>query len=153
MGLVVFIPFNGIWWTVYEHTKQSLAPSHWDLSSRAAMGGAMATIMSCSVCHPLDLVKTRYQVATTGTVGRVGGERLGDARGVMSVVRNVIAEGKWGKAFYKGLGARLACSTPSSLISMAVFEYLSPDTTSAENNKKEGVDNGMVIGEAETESL
>ncbi|KAF3908983.1 Mitoferrin [Dactylellina cionopaga] len=128
LGLVVFIPYNGIWWSVYEHTKKAL-PQNWPIFSQAAFGGSVATITSICICHPLDLIKTRYQVATTATVGRVGGERLEDARGVMKVVRNVWAEKKFGRGFYNGLGARLVCSTPSSLISMAVFEYLSPDRT------------------------
>ncbi|KAF3929983.1 Mitoferrin [Arthrobotrys entomopaga] len=139
MGLVVFIPYNGIWWTVYEHTKKGL-PQTWAISSQAALGGCMATIASTCFCHPLDLVKTRYQVATTSTVGRVGGERLEDSRGVLKVVRNVWGEKAFGRGFYKGLGARLVCSTPSSLISMAVFEYFSPDKTAerllSENSEK-----------------
>ncbi|KAF3916407.1 Mitoferrin-1 [Orbilia brochopaga] len=134
MGLVVFIPYNGIWWTVYEHTKKA-APNSWGVAGTAALGGCVATITSTCCCHPLDLVKTRYQVATTATVGRVGGERLEDARGVFKVVRNVLGEAKFGRGFYKGLGARLMCSTPSSLISMAVFEYFSPDKTVERSQK------------------
>ncbi|KAF3195984.1 hypothetical protein TWF225_000336 [Orbilia oligospora] len=128
LGLVVFIPYNGIWWTVYEHTKKA-APRDWAISSQAALGGCVATMTSVCCCHPLDLIKTRYQVATTATVGRVGGERLEDARGITKVVRNVLGEKRFGLGFYKGLGARLVYATPSSLISMAVFEYFSPDRT------------------------
>ncbi|EPS43682.1 hypothetical protein H072_2378 [Dactylellina haptotyla CBS 200.50] len=128
MGLVVFIPYNGIWWTVYEHTKKAL-PQSWPIASQAALSGCLATIAGTCFCHPLDLVKTRYQVATTTTVGRVGGERLEDARGITKVVRNVWAEKTFGRGFYRGLGPRLMYSAPSSLIAMAVFEYFSPDKT------------------------
>ncbi|KAK6501340.1 hypothetical protein TWF481_009182 [Arthrobotrys musiformis] len=128
LGLLVFIPYNGLYWTVYEHTKKA-APKDWNTSSKASLGGCVATMTGVTLCHPLDLIKTRYQVATTATVGRVGGERLDDARGVMRVVKNVWGERRFGLGFYKGLGPRLLYATPSSLISMGVFEYFSPDRT------------------------
>jgi len=128
LGLAVFIPYNGIWWTTYEHTKKA-TPIGTVPFAQAACGGVVATSISTILCYPLDLIKTRYQVATTATVSRVGGERLQDARSITHVVRNVLKEGGW-RGYYKGLWPRIVCSAPSSLISMAVLEYISPDLTS-----------------------
>lgn len=135
MGLAIFIPYNAIWWGVYENVKKAkLVTDHVAPAAQAAVCSVAAVTASAGMLHPLELVKTRYQVATSGTVGALAAEgatsRGSDALGVAKVVRNVLREsgGSW-RGFYRGFGPRLMCSVPSSLIMMTVFEHFKPKDT------------------------
>jgi len=123
MGLVVFIPYNAIWWTTYENTKK--ASPFYQPFAQAACGALAATGLSTLACHPMDLLKTRYQVSTSESVTTREG-RGDDSKSVRNVLRNVLREKGW-RGLYMGLGPRLMCGLPSSLISMSVFEYFNPD--------------------------
>lgn len=130
MGLAIFIPYNAVWWGVYENVKKtSFVADHVAPAAQAALCSIAAVTASAGLLHPLELVKTRYQVATSGTVGALGATsgRGSDALGVAKVVGNVLREsgGSW-RGFYRGFGPRLMCSVPSSLIMMTVFEYMKP---------------------------
>lgn len=141
MGLAIFIPYNAVWWGVYENAKKTAFVREklgLPLPAQAALCSVAAVTASAGLLHPLELVKTRYQVATSGTVGALAeggvgggagaaGGRGSDALGVARVVGNVLREsrGSW-TGFYRGFGPRLACSVPSSLIMMTVFEQLRP---------------------------
>ncbi|CAN8105476.1 unnamed protein product [Discula destructiva] len=143
LGLAIFIPYNAIWWGVYENTKKTtLVRDRLPTPVQAAVCSTAAVVASSGLLHPLELVKTRYQVATSGTVGALaagagsggGGEvagRVSDRRGMRQIVGNVLreAKGSFWRGFYRGYGPRLACSIPSSLIMMTVFEHLKPDVT------------------------
>lgn len=138
MGLAIFIPYNAIWWGVYENAKKTaFVQDKLAAPLQAAVCSTAAVVASSGLLHPLELVKTRYQVSTSGTVGALAGKGGGDAtrgsdqRGVRQVVRNVLREskGSFWRGFYRGYGPRLACSIPSSLIMMTVFEHLKPDIT------------------------
>lgn len=137
MGLAIFIPYNAIWWGVYENTKKTaFVRDTLAAPVQAAACSTAAVVASSGLLHPLELVKTRYQVSTSGTVGALAGGggdggRASDQRGVRQVVRNVWREskGRFWRGFYRGYGPRLACSIPSSLIMMTVFEHLQPDVT------------------------
>jgi hypothetical protein len=81
---------------------------------------------SAAFIHPLELVKTRYQVATSDTVaaaGAVAGSRNSDQEGLRQVARNVMKENGV-KGFYAGFLPTLLRSVPSSIIMMIVFEHL-----------------------------
>lgn len=138
MGLGIFVPYNAVWWSVYENMKKTNAVVQFSPPVQVALSSVAAVTASAGLLHPFDLVKTRYQVATSGTVGAVahtaaGAVRASDQKGVLQIMRNVVAEsGK--KGFYKGFIPRLCCSVPSGLIMMSTFEYLKPD----ESAKAEG---------------
>ncbi|KAH8591581.1 mitochondrial carrier domain-containing protein [Bisporella sp. PMI_857] len=132
MGLAIYIPFNSIFWAVYENTKKQL-PDGWTYSAKIAFSTAASIATAQGVMYPFDLVKTRYQVATSETVTEMTGitGRLSDRGGVRQIVKNVMLEsGRMG--FYAGLAPRLACSVPSSIITMSVIEYLKPDRPAEE---------------------
>lgn len=133
MGLAIFIPYNAVWWGVYENAKKSTLVNSLPAPAHAAVCSVAAVTASAGLLHPLELVKTRYQVATSGTVGALQEGRASDAMGVRRVVANVLREsrGSW-RGFYRGFGPRLACSVPSSLIMMTVFEQLKPRDVSKE---------------------
>lgn len=139
MGLAVFIPYNAVWWSSYENSKQfSQRFGIEQPAYQAAVGSALSTSLSQSLAHPLDVVKTRYQVSTSESISALsaaqsvslqssgdGSNRATDRLGAKYVLRNILRETGW-RGLYAGLGPRLFCSIPSSVISMAVFEYLKP---------------------------
>lgn len=142
MGLGIFIPYNAVWWSVYENVKKTSWVSGLATPVQAAVASSLAVSASAGLLHPADLVKTRYQVATSGTItalGEVGATagRASDRDGVRQICRNVLHESGGLRGYYKGFGHRLCCSVPSSLIMMSVFEYLKPDETIKESMMKE----------------
>jgi len=75
------------------------------------------------------LIKTRYQVATSGTVADAAAStitRSSDKEGINQIIRNVLRE-SGPKGFYAGFYPRLLASVPGSMIMMSVFEYLRPE--------------------------
>ncbi len=130
VGLAVFVPYNAIWWSTYENTKK--ATSFTSASAQAAAGSVAASIVSTLIIHPFDLLKTRFQVSTSQTISSLGAgsvnahSRSDDSRGMRYVFRNLWREAGW-RGLYMGLVPRLMCGIPSSMISMAVFEYFKPD--------------------------
>lgn len=137
LGLAIFMPYNAVWWSTYENSKTfSRTFGIKQAAYQAAIGSALATTIASSLAHPLELVKTRYQVSTSESIsiliaakGPASPElsnRLSDRQGVRYVFRNVLQESGW-RGLYAGIGPRLFCSIPGSVISMAVFEYLKPD--------------------------
>ena len=126
MGLGIYIPYNAISWTVYENMKK--LPADLSYAAQVALSAGTATICVHGLVYPFDLVKTRYQVATSGTVAAVAGVggRGSDQKGIRQILKNVMKEsGK--KGFYAGFFPRLMCAFPSSVITMSVIEYLKPD--------------------------
>ena len=94
--------------------------------AQIAAGAGTAAMVSAAFIHPLELVKTRYQVATSDTVAAVGvvsGSRNSDREGLRQVARNVRGESGI-KGFYAGFFPTLLRSVPSSIIMMIVFEHL-----------------------------
>jgi hypothetical protein len=126
MGIASYIPFNVLWWTTYGNIRRSM--SERSLQSQIACGAGAAAMCSAAFIHPLELVKTRYQVATSDTVVAAGavavaGSRSSDKEGLRQVVRNVMKE-NGAKGFYAGFIPTLMRSVPSSIIMMSVFEHL-----------------------------
>jgi solute carrier family 25 iron transporter 28/37 len=97
--------------------------------TQIACGAGIAAMLSAAFIHPLELVKTRYQVATSDTVAAaclVAGSRSSDQEGLRQVSRNVMKENGI-KGFYTGFFPTLLRSVPSSIIMMLVFENLKAD--------------------------
>lgn len=179
LGLAVFIPYNALWWSAYENAKHEARTRYGvtDVSRQAAFASFLATAFSTCVAHPLDLIKTRYQVSTSESVSDIvaresrqmpvdrsitrdkavdgrpvrasargsGSDALmqhesrsSERLGVRYVWRNVVRESGY-RGLYAGLGPRLMCSVPGSVISMAVFEYFKPDGQQRPARQVDGV--------------
>ena len=143
MGLLIFIPYNAIWWSTYENVKVSVGGG---IVGQAAMGSMVASSVATVFGHPLDLLKTRYQVSTSESISNIvakesspvpaniisGNQKHGSANrgsdklGIRYVFRNVVRESGY-RGLYAGFGIRLLCSVPGSVIAMMVFEYVKPD--------------------------
>lgn len=125
MGIASYIPFNIIWWTTYGSIRRNMSDESPRLQIACSAGGAAA--LSAGFINPLELVKTRYQVATSGTVAAVAeagaNVRSSDKEGMMQVVRNVMKESGL-KGFYAGFFPAVLKSIPSAIITMIVFESL-----------------------------
>ncbi|KAG0650799.1 putative carrier [Hyphodiscus hymeniophilus] len=124
MGIASYIPFNILWWTTYGNIRRSMPER--SLEVQIAFASGAAAMCSAAFIHPLELVKTRYQVATSESVAAVGavtGSRSSDQEGLRQVVRNVMKE-NGPKGFYAGFLPTLMRSVPSSIIMMSVFEHL-----------------------------
>lgn len=129
MGIASYIPFNVLWWTTYGNIRRSM--SERSMVTQIACGAGAAAMCSAAFIHPLELVKTRYQVATSDTVvavGTVAGSRNSDRDGLRQVVRNVMKE-NGPKGFYAGFLPTVMRSVPSSIIMMSVFEHLKAKRT------------------------
>jgi solute carrier family 25 iron transporter 28/37 len=127
MGLAIYTPYSLASWTVYENTKK--LPADMSYSAKVAVSAGTATICVNGLVYPFDLVKTRYQVATSGTVAAIADttkSRSSDQMGIKQVFKNVKAESGL-RGFYAGFLPRLMCAFPSSVITMSVIEYLKPD--------------------------
>ncbi|KAH6671841.1 mitochondrial carrier domain-containing protein [Halenospora varia] len=124
MGIASYIPFNVLWWTTYGNIRRRMKDR--SPAVQIACGAGAAAGFSAGFIHPLELVKTRYQVATSETVavaGMVKGARNSDKDGLRQVVRNVMRE-SGPRGFYSGFLPTLMRSVPSSIIMMSVFEHL-----------------------------
>ena len=111
IGLGMFVPYNAVWWSTYEHGKAYVRDltGRSDVATQAACSGAAATLVAASLLHPLDVIKTTFQV--------------GKETSLVAVAKQVVRQRK----VYAGLGMRLMCSVPGSVIGMAAFELLKPD--------------------------
>ncbi|KAI7867686.1 mitochondrial carrier domain-containing protein [Spinellus fusiger] len=78
-------------------------------------GGAAGFMESC-ICHPLDTIKVRMQLAKNIQRGATG-KRLGFAGVGLKIIRN---ESFWG--LYKGLGAVVSGIVPKMAIRFSSFE-------------------------------
>lgn len=116
MGIASYIPFNILWWSIYGTVRRGLPEKSAQFQIAVAAGSAAA--LSAGFIHPLELVKTRYQVSTSGTVaaaGALSSSRNSDQKGLRQVVRNVMKE-SGPRGFYAGFVPTLLRSVPSSII-------------------------------------
>lgn len=128
LGLLYYIPYNALAWSVYENVKKGLKKR--GVREELAVGGGSIASVAAAVgfIHPLELVKTRFQVASSGTIRGEG--RASDALGVRAIASNVLREGGW-KGFYAGFMPRLATAVPGTVITMSVIEALKPKPSPA----------------------
>lgn len=124
IGIASYLPFNVLWWTTYGNIRRSMK----DRSPvvQIACGAGVAAACSAAFIHPVELVKTRYQVATSDTVAAaatVASSRSSDREGLRQVVKNVMRE-NGPRGFYAGFLPTVMRSVPSSIIMMSVFEHL-----------------------------
>lgn len=116
---------------MYENLKNYLA------NHPAAMGNTVlataltpfvssgvATFIAGGLSAPVELVKTRYQVANSPEI-RSASQYPHNVT-IRGIVQDLYKTGGW-RAFTRGLGYRLCYMVPGSMISMATFEFLKPD--------------------------
>eukprot|EP00922_Rhytidocystis_sp_ex-Travisia-forbesii_P029974 GHVS01043950.1.p1 GENE.GHVS01043950.1~~GHVS01043950.1.p1 ORF type:complete len:344 (+),score=70.84 GHVS01043950.1:114-1145(+) len=83
---------------------------------RAGLASFAAAVCTCAILHPLDLIKTRMQVASVGT-------------SAVPVYRGTISAGRWIwrqeglKGLYKGLSATIIASGVSWGLFRFLFDY------------------------------
>jgi hypothetical protein len=131
LSLVVFVPHSIIYFLCYEKLKlfceSALYPSH--LPSQGiqvlpfyayAACGALSGAVAGGLSNPLDLIKTRWQAASTEETTST---QNGKMRSLKLFTKTMYrAEGL--KGFGKGTLARMLYYIPSTAVSMAFFETL-----------------------------
>jgi hypothetical protein len=125
----VFVPHTVIYFVTYEKCKA------WDIDRRREreyarsldeapslplisymLYSAIACALAASASNPLDVVKTRWQVAYD--------RRETGKRSPTEIVRNMYLHEGGLRAFTRGMAARIAWMVPASATAMSVFEVL-----------------------------
>jgi len=116
-----WVPFNGMYWGVYDYIKKyqqtpdgkaTFGDGAFAFTARATAAGIAASIAT----SPIDLVKTRMQVA------RANPELFG-YNNSLDCARKVLATEGF-KAFFDGLTPRIIWLTPHRMIMIATYEFL-----------------------------
>lgn len=123
MGLAVFVPHTMVYFAVYEQLKLQVFGSLPDNDASQLTFGAymacsaVASAIGITISTPLDIIKTRWQVAA-------GDQGAAFRTGPVDIARQMwVQEGP--RAFFsRGLLARIAWGIPTTAISMTVFEML-----------------------------
>ncbi|XP_026751873.2 mitochondrial basic amino acids transporter-like [Galleria mellonella] len=103
---------NAIVFGVYGHTRRAL-PNPDSLTSHAVAGG-LAGLFQSFACAPIELVKTRQQLAKPGDMMPAG---------ALSGTRHVLCTGGF-KALYRGLGITMIRDSPGFAIYFTAFEIM-----------------------------
>lgn len=123
MGVAIYLPTTVSWWVCYEESKKYLQKqSNWDISVIAPICSALGTVVATTISTPLDIVKTRYQVATSSAMRKAEyGLQAEKELGILEIAKLLFS--KHGvKGFTRGLFTRMCYIMPSGMISMSVFE-------------------------------
>lgn len=102
LSCAVWLPFSALYFDVYERLRARAAP----VWAAATAGGGVAAAATA----PLDVVLTRLQT------------RHGGAATFRAAVRGVARDRAW----FRGVGARVAWLAPSAGISLTAYEALAP---------------------------
>lgn len=107
-------PFAGIYFTTYEISKYYTKKITNVKALNHLLSGAIAGAIATTITIPIDFVKTRLQ--TQRTVG------VYQYNGIIDAFKTIyIEEGK--RAFFRGLGPRLAYIIPASALTFTFFEW------------------------------
>jgi len=110
------VPFSALYWALVEPIRASLLPptgarSELEVMSVNVTAGGTAGALSGAITTPLDVVKTRTQLA------------MGEERSVMRTLRSILrTEGLPG--LYQGWSARAAKAAPACAIVLSAYEML-----------------------------
>jgi solute carrier family 25 protein 39/40 len=108
------VPFSCLYWLCYEHLKQRAVETHPEqrlTGSGAFICGAAAGGAAALVTTPLDVIKTRQQLAA----------RTGTGGGTITTLQHVLrTEGLRG--FFAGLAPRLAKTPPACAVMITSYE-------------------------------
>jgi len=114
-GLATYGPFSAIYFVVYERYKLLLR-QHLQRelhTGNFSVGGLIAGSVAAVLTAPIDLVKTRLQVAD-------------GAEGSVKLVRRILRE-EGLRAFSRGIGARVCWVAPGCAITIALYEHFKVD--------------------------
>ncbi|CAK1601179.1 unnamed protein product [Parnassius mnemosyne] len=110
---------NAIVFGAYGNTRRSLPNS--DSLTTHAIAGAAAGLMQSFICAPVELVKTRQQLAKEGE---------GMPKGAWSGARHILKNGGF-KALFRGLGITAARDSPAFAIYFTSYEAMTRGDQSA----------------------
>lgn len=143
LGLGVYLPYTIMYWSVYEKAKLGLAKVPTSLTvqgqgSNTTVDYLLASAIACgtaaSLSNVIDIVKTRYQIASgiksaarSTAVNTL--KSAAQAQSVREIVIDLYRENGW-KAFTRGMGLRAAAMVPSNMVSMTVFEKIKENKAS-----------------------
>jgi hypothetical protein len=127
LGMIVYGPGTIVYWITYEKAKTLMANFNAkrngggtpDKSSLSSIQFGLSSIMGTSVAslftNPLDVTRTRWQIATKAT---------NLDKNVWELMKRMWrTEGKL-VPFYRGSLTRIFCAIPSAAITMTVYEKL-----------------------------
>lgn len=117
--LAISIPFNAIQYTIYEHLKRVLNPTHEYSPSSHMISGAGAGAVAAAVTTPLDVAKTMLQ-----TRGTSHDPEIRNVRGMSDAFRIIWSRDGF-KGFTRGLTPRVLTTVPSSALSWLSYEFFS----------------------------
>ncbi|KAI5370262.1 Putative mitochondrial carrier protein [Septoria linicola] len=120
-GIGQVVPYMGLFFSLYEGLKPTLAAVQLPFGSGDALAGVMASVLSKSAVFPLDTVRKRLQVQGPSRSRYVGGRVPVYDRGVISTIGMILRkEGTIG--LYRGLTVSLIKAAPSSAVTMWAYE-------------------------------
>lgn len=151
IGIAVFVPHSIVWWATYEKAKTFLVnnmlppnSTYADLSpGLIACASVVGTVSAATAANFLDVVKTRQQLAVSDEIKNI---RPDDAKGVITVAKNLIKEVGLFRAMVKGLHIRLMHALPSGVLSMVIVETLNPDINIKSSEGKEFEEEEQILG-------
>ncbi|KAI5920071.1 mitochondrial carrier domain-containing protein [Camillea tinctor] len=120
-GLAQIVPFMGLFFAIYEGTRQPLSELRLPFGSGDATAGMVASIVAKTGVFPLDLVRKRIQVQGP-TRSRYVHKNIPEyAPGTLRTIRQILRrEGIRG--LYRGLTVSLFKAAPASAVTMWTYE-------------------------------
>ncbi|TFK71610.1 mitochondrial carrier [Pluteus cervinus] len=115
--LAISIPFNAIQFTVYEHVKRFMNPTHEYSPTSHIVAGAVAGAVAAAVTTPLDVAKTILQ--TRGTSSEAD---IRNVRGMADAFR-VIWNRDGLRGLSRGLTPRVLTIMPSTALCWLSYEF------------------------------
>ncbi|XP_062230483.1 mitochondrial thiamine diphosphate carrier 2-like isoform X3 [Phragmites australis] len=137
--LVEIIPYAGLQFGSYDTFKRSMMTwnrykySHLNSSSedesvssfQLFLCGFAAGTFSKAVCHPLDVVKKRFQIEGLKRHPRYGAPVDSSTyKGMYHALKEIVAKEGFG-GLYKGLFPSLVKSAPAGAVTFVAYEYIS----------------------------
>ncbi|KAI0600821.1 mitochondrial carrier domain-containing protein [Biscogniauxia sp. FL1348] len=119
-GLAQIVPFMGLFFAMYEGTRQPLSELRLPFGSGDATAGMIASIVAKTGVFPLDLVRKRIQVQGP-TRSRYVHKNIPEYAGTLRTMRQIVRrEGLRG--LYRGLTVSLFKAAPASAVTMWTYE-------------------------------
>ncbi|RLM61496.1 mitochondrial thiamine pyrophosphate carrier isoform X2 [Panicum miliaceum] len=137
--LVEIIPYAGLQFGSYDTFKRSMMTwnryrySHLNLGSeddsvssfQLFLCGFAAGTFSKGACHPLDVVKKRFQIEGLKRHPRYGARiESSTYKGMYHALKEIVAKEGFG-GLYKGLFPSLVKSAPAGAVTFVAYEYIS----------------------------
>ncbi|KAI4099927.1 MAG: hypothetical protein LQ339_005716 [Xanthoria mediterranea] len=115
------VPYMGLFFSIYEVLRPSLADISLPLGSGDAFSGILSGVLAKSGVFPLDLIRKRLQVQGPMRARYAGGA-IPVYKGVLATGRVIVAKEGW-RGLYRGLGISLIKSAPASAVTMWTYEH------------------------------